>query len=645
MLTDQFPAFIKEIFGEGGIVASIPKGRFVAEQQQYAEAIATSLVNDTPKQISLYQASGGMGKTLAYLVTAGLYWAIFGKKVIVGTSTIALREDICLKEKDKLEQIFQAINSSDLLNRYGINAVSLPIIRSRKGMGSYVSFKWLKEEMKNPRPGIQPFLDTYANQPSTYDFSVWFEDNDSLPCGLSKEDICLKQSESGLAWKEFKENREKSKDADILLTTHALLIINAVSFGKPLGDGFDAIIIDESEHLIDAVESREVKVSLTSLKNDFKGDATISKTITNIITHLKKVCGNKTITFNTDNHTAKLADDLVPHVEALVDALKTSKEECIFETNDAVKLLDALTHHRGFLQETNYVNANFDKHGNCFLFTKERKPLKPLYVLYGTPGVKNIILTSAFLNPPGATDFKRFSSQFGIKEEKVFCKKIFSVKNYGTCEWVFSEPDASDLYTINQNGDIYLKEEHIIHCADMGYAAQQTGKSLMLCTSYSDVERIAAELSKRGANVYRQGRGAKPTSFQHLFDGRENFILLLTAWEGINYLNIDHLLISKIPYFAPDNDKRNMEDNVNRGRSYDYLIDDTKRKTGQGFARAIRHPAHKATIWICDPRFPLPTKLADKNCKIRLEDKNGIFNCIPERFVKAADNGRIFMGN
>jgi Rad3-related DNA helicase len=89
-------------------------------------------------------------------------------------------------------------------------------------------------------------------------------------------------------------------------------------------------------------------------------------------------------------------------------------------------------------------------------------------------------------------------------------------------------------------------------------------------------------------------------------------VLFSLNWQGINAVDqtghsiVDHLIVSKLP-FPPANERLVYEYNVRVGLQG--VFEEAQWSLRQGIGRAMRDKSARFTLWICDPRMPLPDEL------------------------------------
>ncbi|MFC8233218.1 ATP-dependent DNA helicase [Streptomyces sp. NPDC056663] len=222
-------------------------------QAAMAEAVAEAV--DANSHL-LVQAGTGTGKSLGYLVPALAH----GERVVVATATLALQRQ--LVERD-LPRTVDALHP--LLRRR-------PQFAMLKGRSNYLCLHRLHEGM--PQEEEEGLFDQFeAAAPSSKlgqdllrlrDWSDETEsgDRDDLTPGVSdrawaqisvSSRECLGASKCAYGAECFAEMaRERAKLADVVVTNHALLAIDAIE-GAPVLPQHEVLIVDEAHELVSRV--------------------------------------------------------------------------------------------------------------------------------------------------------------------------------------------------------------------------------------------------------------------------------------------------------------------------------------------------------------------------------------------------------
>ncbi|MGD3110288.1 ATP-dependent DNA helicase [Streptomyces sp. YGL11-2] len=222
-------------------------------QVAMAEAVAEA-VDDTSHL--LVQAGTGTGKSLGYLVPALAH----GERVVVATATLALQRQ--LVERD-LPRTVEALHP--LLRRR-------PSFAMLKGRSNYLCLHRLHEGA--PQEEEDGLFDVFEQATPTSKLGKdllrlrdWADetetgDRDDLTPGVSdrawgqvsvSSRECLGASKCAYGAECFAEAaRERAKLADVVITNHALLAIDAIE-GAPVLPQHEVLIIDEAHELVSRV--------------------------------------------------------------------------------------------------------------------------------------------------------------------------------------------------------------------------------------------------------------------------------------------------------------------------------------------------------------------------------------------------------
>ncbi|MCF3961806.1 ATP-dependent DNA helicase [Streptomyces fuscigenes] len=222
-------------------------------QSTMAAAVAEAI--DTPSHL-LVQAGTGTGKSLGYLVPALAH----GERVVVATATLALQRQ--LVERD-LPRTVDALHP--LLRRR-------PEFAMLKGRSNYLCLHRLHEGM--PQDEEDGLFDQFEAAAPTSRLGQdllrmrdWADDTetgdrDDLTPGVSdrawaqvsvSSRECLGASKCAYGQECFAElARERAKLADVVVTNHALLAIDAIE-GAPVLPQHEVLIVDEAHELVSRV--------------------------------------------------------------------------------------------------------------------------------------------------------------------------------------------------------------------------------------------------------------------------------------------------------------------------------------------------------------------------------------------------------
>jgi len=224
-------------------------------QVKMAEAVARAM--DGGEHLAV-QAGTGTGKSLAYLVPAARHAAALDATVVVSTATIALQSQLIDRDLPRLAEAM-----APLLGR-------APTFAILKGRRNYLCKHRLQTgAADDPQDALfEPSTSTEIGRQVTR-LREWAEqtesgDRDELVPGVDERAWrqvavtareCIGAQRCGYGTRCFAEKaRESAARADIVVTNHALLAIDALEDGNVLPE-HDVVIIDEAHDLVDRVTS------------------------------------------------------------------------------------------------------------------------------------------------------------------------------------------------------------------------------------------------------------------------------------------------------------------------------------------------------------------------------------------------------
>ncbi|MET9492998.1 ATP-dependent DNA helicase [Nocardia sp. NPDC006630] len=223
-------------------------------QQTMAAAVAHAI--DTGEHLAV-QAGTGTGKSLAYLVPSLRHAVRTGRTVVVSTATIALQRQLVDRDLPRL--------SGALAEQLG-RVAQFAIL---KGRNNYLCLNKINSAIPD-EPGEAELFDAFAISRLGREVQRLHEwvsdtetgDRDELTPGVSdrawrqvsvSSRECLGKSRCQFGQDCFAEKaRAESGAADVIVTNHALLAIDAISGIQVLPE-HDVVVIDEAHELVDRV--------------------------------------------------------------------------------------------------------------------------------------------------------------------------------------------------------------------------------------------------------------------------------------------------------------------------------------------------------------------------------------------------------
>jgi len=164
------------------------------------------------------------------------------------------------------------------------------------------------------------------------------------------------------------------------------------------------------------------------------------------------------------------------------------------------------------------------------------------------------------------------------------------------------------------------------YAAGMVMEAARAGRTLVLCASYTDAKMLAERLDP---TAIVQQRGDKLAPLVDRFRARDGAILVTPGgWAGLDLPGlVANIVILRLPVPRPDPLREAILAQALERRGYSagdarsILAAegraDTARRLTQGMGRGIRVDTDACTVWIADPRFPLPaSRVADLRSRL-----------------------------
>jgi ATP-dependent DNA helicase DinG len=142
-------------------------------------------------------------------------------------------------------------------------------------------------------------------------------------------------------------------------------------------------------------------------------------------------------------------------------------------------------------------------------------------------------------------------------------------------------------------------------------AARHGERVLSLCCSYLDVDILAPWLAPLGDRLLAHSEGRDLDDLLRIYRRTPDAVLLSpAAWEGVNLPGlVPRLVICRLPFPPPSERLLAREDPEAASLMGYEMIEGMMRKLRQGLGRPIRSRTDASTVYIADPRFPLPREV------------------------------------
>jgi ATP-dependent DNA helicase DinG len=329
-------------------------------QQAYADFVAEGIDaarnggDARPGGQLFAEAETGVGKTIGYLVAAGLDCVEHGSRAIIATHTLALQHQIIDRlpngELDPGCDMAKALRIIELETGVRLKAAL------RIGRRNFVDSDRVRTVVQRLRKTRElsaeddadlSALEGWADEHPGGEFRQFLEEYglDALPCGLAQEDICINaETNNKVARAALERHVKDTHDADLVVTNHALLIRQAIAIGQPILEGDDpndtrplgVIVVDECDRFPDAAASASSELlplnsflasaRAWSTGNDAERDAVI-KAIEDLREHMMDLrdqfasTNKHEVVALLDDMSASERKAIVEHIEAIGSAL------------------------------------------------------------------------------------------------------------------------------------------------------------------------------------------------------------------------------------------------------------------------------------------------------------------------------------
>ncbi len=559
----------------------------------------------------LAEAGTGTGKTFAYLIPV----ILSGKKSLVSTRTKNLQEQLV---------------SKDLRLLAGIHPFTYAIA---KGRSNYICLRRLRGLQGTDNGATEELkrLTQWASASESGDREDFAGPSRLWEDVSSDADACLANACSFYRECFYYRARKRWHDAQIIVTNHALLGINALLPGdsKLLPDT-EVLIVDEG-HTLDHAVTDVAGITLTSrylekvmnrlLRTDarghYRGLLAQSPHFFQRIEALRSEAALLWISAKNEfrHRTAIRGDmrsgDIMMHLAQSMRSFITDVRASVtglFKEDDEIELAGAMQKLSACADALETVPKEVSGFVRWIETDNDRITLRmsPVYprelIQHSILGSHNaVIFTSATLSVSG--DFRLIRDVLGITDaEAVAVPSPFDVSSQVEVS-VRSGIDLNDPRGAEQLGQVIIKE-----------AQKGDGGILVLFTSRDSMQRtwmlIAGPLRTLGRNPMIQGELPNRMMLDIMRETRDAVLFGLDSfWEGIDVKgdSLRCLIITKLPFEVPTEPivMARTEEIANRGGNpfLEYSLPKAVLKFRQGFGRLIRSSDDRGRVVICDERI------------------------------------------
>ena len=628
------------------------------EQRRLARIVAEGL--DAPPRetplVTLAQAATGTGKTVALLAPVMALAAlqhrqgVRANRALLSTWTNHLTRQI---EGDDAPRVSRALEA------LGYPRVS---VAARAGRTQFVDHERVERALER-LAGDRGAGDATALE-ALLRFPTFVEAEHHgvfVPPGLAADALCLTPRSSPAAANAFAACRRAAAAADVVITNHALVLTDCRLRGRVLGapGAGQTLVFDEADALPEAARSiadERIDLALARDINDALGaDAREPlDALERLLAHQTR-SGRHRLLANSVRR-----DDILALVARISDALARAAPSDEDMAEEAEHLLARLAHFDACARSRHATTA-IAAGPTPALAVVHREPVRVLQRLIETTPAAFFV--SATLGVPQARpNPNAFLRTLGIAPGTRGHATVrfapwvnLEPRRHGQMRFRFADRSLPGPFEPGRNPPV-SHPAHLDCVARAITEARASGRVLVLCTSHD----LVGELAARVTDPVVQDRGARLASCFDAFRARSDAVLLTpAAWTGVSLTGlVEHVVIPRMP-LRPDDVPDEMKRTFLAGlglpqRAAERIVArerhaHARRKLAQGIGRGLRGPGERCTVWLLDPRFPLPASLARTiggPGQGKAAPYIEFIHCIPPRFRTGArpavDDGQIW---
>lgn len=586
-------------------------------QQDFIDAATEALKADN--RIALLSAETGVGKTLGYLVPALQILAQNpAAKFVIATNSHALMNQILKSDRPRIEQMADAAGMTVTFSRL-------------MGKTNYISPDKVRDLLLMKTVYDQGTLQTLERLRDWSKTLIEFEDEyGDLPDVITQEMVTYSLWDDMLDGKEI---RKGSLEANIVVTTHAMVIVDCLCGNAILGDKESMyLIIDEADMFVDMLENwKQRRFNIRELLGAFHSHLTPSgiHSLHKLGDDISTVAGGQH--FCSSPEAVQLYDSCFKTLaqagrKIKDEAARTSFLDCIYgwevqgmSGGQKGIGVSKVRHEPALIAVNPFIGMNVGKYCTSW---------------------RSTLLTSATLSitPVAETGMEWLCKALGLSGEHISVRKIFSPESFGTMKLtiagamyprVFSDPKEQVF------SDKWLN-------AITDELARIPGPALVLTGSHQETRAIAQRLGEISQPVHAHLQGQPLSEVIQRFQQNPGILISAGASVGVSPRGeqgeqlFHSLIITRIPFSPPDRMKTESLQAYLSDRGYTRTFESINRtfyvenlrkvirKGKQSVGRGIRSENDTIRIMILDPRFPEPTDLSSNHRSLE--------NIIPLRF-------------
>ena len=590
-------------------------------QHEMANAVAAAISEGSHV---IVQAGTGTGKSFGYLVPAAVHAATTNNTVVVATATLALQRQLVERDLPRLAEALEPIMS---------RPVTFAVL---KGRNNYVCLEKLNGTV--PEDESEALFSTKRSELGDQVVAVraWAEstetgDRDEYPDEIDPRvwrsfsvgrRECVGESKCTFGEECFTVKRRlQAQEADIVITNHAMLAIDAIE-GIPVLPEHDAVIIDEGHELVDratAAITSELTVSMVEKAISRVRKQIDAETVERLEVAsetLDDAMREEALALGGPTQLTSLPKNVLLALTMVRDACNNAMSELAADRDKEPSAMAARQQARGALEDVHDVSGSLliaGAHDVVWLDPGENRAptlkLAPLSVsgllreaLFNkTP----VVLTSATLTVGGG--FDSLVGSLGLTESTVVTMDVGSPFDHAKQGILYV---AKDLPAPGREG---IAMEALDELAELIEAAG--GRTLALFSSWRGVERAAeylrVRLDSKKFPVLVQRKGDSVGNLVDKFTADQASTLLGTVslWQGVDVPGESciQVVIDRIPFPRPDDPllsaRQRAVDEAGGSGFRSIAVPKAGLLLAQGAGRLIRGPEDRGVVAVLDSRL------------------------------------------
>ena len=590
-------------------------------QHEMANAVAAAISEGSHV---IVQAGTGTGKSFGYLVPAAVHAATTNNTVVVATATLALQRQLVERDLPRLAEALEPVMS---------RPVTFAVL---KGRNNYVCLEKLNGTV--PEDESEALFSTKRSELGDQVVAVraWAEstetgDRDEYPDEIDPRvwrsfsvgrRECVGESKCTFGEECFTVKRRlQAQEADIVITNHAMLAIDAIE-GIPVLPEHDAVIIDEGHELVDratAAITSELTVSMVEKAISRVRKQIDAETVERLEVAsetLDDAMREEALALGGPTQLTSLPKNVLLALTMVRDACNNAMSELAADRDKEPSAMAARQQARGALEDVHDVAGSLliaGAHDVVWLDPGENRAptlkLAPLSVsgllreaLFNkTP----VVLTSATLTVGGG--FDSLVGSLGLTESTVVTMDVGSPFDHAKQGILYV---AKDLPAPGREG---IAMEALDELAELIEAAG--GRTLALFSSWRGVERAAeylrVRLDSKKFPVLVQRKGDSVGNLVDKFTADQASTLLGTVslWQGVDVPGESciQVVIDRIPFPRPDDPllsaRQRAVDEAGGSGFRSIAVPKAGLLLAQGAGRLIRGPEDRGVVAVLDSRL------------------------------------------